>query len=154
MPIPPISVTFFLSSLAFDFFSKHMANQISRIRVIAKKKNSQQEQTFFLQCSSLFLRAADSSLLNKETMVQQHQRRKPFFKLCLHQAGPPQWVNSLAPMRNMKQLCLSWTQRLIASSGIKPGVSNLSITNSTLYRLNYRRRIIFRHKALMASSQG
>ena len=42
-----------------------MFNQISRIRVTAKK-SLQQEQTFFLQCSSLFLRTFVPGLLNQE----------------------------------------------------------------------------------------
>ena len=56
------------SSNQRDFFSsrltraENMSIQISRIRV-TPKKTSEQEQAFFLQCSSLFLRASVSSLL-------------------------------------------------------------------------------------------
>ena len=41
--------------------------QIRRISVTAKEL-PQQEQTFFLQCSSLFLRESVFSLLNKKSM--------------------------------------------------------------------------------------
>ena len=46
-----------------------MFKQISRIRVTTKKP-SQQEQTFFLQSSSLFLRTSVSGLLHKESMTK------------------------------------------------------------------------------------
>ena len=58
--ICPISMTFFFSLQSLD---KNMSNQISRMRVTAKK-TSQREQPFSLQ-SFVFLRASVSSLLIK-----------------------------------------------------------------------------------------
>ena len=55
--------------LSLHFFcSSNMPNQTSQIRVTTKKP-SQQEQPFFLQSSSLLLRASVYSLLNEEFMI-------------------------------------------------------------------------------------
>ena len=58
-------LTFFLRLTLFT----NMSNQISQIRVIAKTFASR--ANFFLQCSSLFLRACVSCLLNENSVVSQ-----------------------------------------------------------------------------------
>ena len=63
MPIRPVSVPLYSQCTG----AKNMSNQISRIRV-TEKKPSQQEQTFFLQSFSLFLRASVFILRNEESM--------------------------------------------------------------------------------------
>ena len=45
---------------------------IKSVEYACTQKSLQQEQTFFLQCSSLFLCATVSSLLNKESLVQRY----------------------------------------------------------------------------------
>ena len=52
---------------SFLLFFEHVESNQSNMR--DHKKPSQQEQPFFLQSSSLFLRASVSSLLNKESMI-------------------------------------------------------------------------------------
>ena len=52
-----------------------------------------------------------------------------FFKFCSqvsHQAGPPQRVDCLAPIRNKSKVSLPRPQRRITSSGIEPIVNHLS----------------------------
>ena len=68
--------------------------------------------------------------------LSNHNNAEQFFGLCLQvfrQAGPPQRVDRLAQMGNNRKVFFPKTQRRIASSGIEPGVSNLSITSPTLY---------------------
>ena len=61
------------SSIQYEFFftghSFHEYAQSNQSNTRERKKASQQEQTFFLQCSFLFLRLSVSGLLSKEFMV-------------------------------------------------------------------------------------
>ena len=63
--IRPIRETFFFTAQSFyEYVQSNQSNMRDR------KKPSQQEQTFILQCFySLFFRASVSSLLNKESVV-------------------------------------------------------------------------------------
>ena len=64
MPICPISVTLFFTVHSFyEYVQSNQSNARDR------KKPLQQEQSFFLQCFSLFLRASVSSLLSKESKL-------------------------------------------------------------------------------------
>ena len=59
-PIRSISVTFFFHGpLFFKYVESNQSNTLDR------EKPSQQNQTIFLHCSSLFLRASVFSLLKK-----------------------------------------------------------------------------------------
>ena len=66
MWIRPISETFF-----FTIHSFYKYVQLNQSNTRDRKKTSQQEHTLFLQCSSLFLHASVSSLLNKESVLYQ-----------------------------------------------------------------------------------
>ena len=57
------------------------------------------------------------------------------YGLQVRRAGTPQRVevDCLASMKNKHNASFPRIQRRIASSGIEPGVSNLSITTPTLY---------------------
>ena len=61
MQIRRISVTFILT--VHSFYECVQSNQSN---TLDREKPSQQEQTFCLQCSSLFLHSSASSLLKKE----------------------------------------------------------------------------------------
>ena len=72
--------------------------------------------------------------------LSNHTTAERFFALLasISLAGPPLRIGCLAPMEYKRKVFFPpRTQRRIASSGIKPGISNLSITSPTLYQLNY-----------------
>ena len=59
-----------------------------------------------------------------------------FFWFCLlvfHQAGLPLRIYCLALMGNKHEVFIPKTQRCIETSGIKPGISNLSIVSPMLF---------------------
>ena len=72
-------------------------------------------------------------------LVEPYQRRAPFFGFCLQvfrQHTSPHRLDYLARLGNERKVCFARTQRRIASLGIEPEASNLSITNLTLYQLS------------------
>ena len=89
------------------------------------------ENTVCLSLSSLFVHMNQTP-----ASVQPHHRRAPFFGFCsqvFRQTGPPQRVDCLASVRNKRKVSFPRIQRRIASPGIEPRASNLSIANPTLY---------------------
>ena len=60
MLVRSVGVTFFTVHSFYEYIQSNQSNTRDR------KKYSQQEQLFFFQCFSLFLRASVSGLLNKD----------------------------------------------------------------------------------------
>ena len=98
-----------------DWTNQHILEQINREKKI---------QTACIQSS------------NKESIWSHHTKREHFFGFCLEvflQAEQPQRVGCLPPMGNKPKVFFARKQQRIASSRIKPGVRNLSITTPTIY---------------------
>ena len=98
-------------------------------------KNVQMQQTINQERTNkltfLFARSYEPGTLHLSNLINAGH----FFWFCLQvfrQAGPPQRVDCLGPIRNRCKRPFPRIQRRIASFRIEPGVSNLSITSLML----------------------